>query len=525
MISPAEDLKRYLIVPSSPLPTGPTSSPSGDPDPSSRPTGLGILRKQLDSTQNVNMEIDTPTQPTLPGAHTVDDPSKHGVFKIEDFLAQHKAEHDASVRAQEAAAKTAKPSQTAEVVPQLPVKEVKTAADVAPMTPVAVGARSSKHTILLHERYQALALPQPTFIYGGGSDLGWTVEVSFPGLNIKELQGLKADGHFNSKQEAKEAASKLALAVLERMQEEGRIKKAEKLKKSGGIAGGEQQREQEKEAKGSGSNYVGQLLEFQRATASPQPTYTDYQSGTRFACLLSIEGHLTPYGSLTSLHSSKKAARQDAAGHAVAHFKALGVWPEYASPVGGIKKKKLNFGLDAHPVVAGTSSPDVISSSASTRTPAGSGASNPKESFSSRAAQLSATLSLSPPEYIDTPNPSEANFHSVSCYFRSGGPHAGPIGEVRNVFGRKKAKEECARLVVEYLEEVKEKRLEYGREMMRGIGGGTIVGEQALGRAVDGEKLIKSKNIEGQSDNDFRGGDKDSVNDEGFEDAMETLPL
>jgi hypothetical protein len=59
---------------------------------------------------------------------------------------------------------------------------------------------------------------------------------------------------------------------------------------------------------------------------------------------------------------------------------------------------------------------------------------------------------------------------------------------VRNVFGKKKAKEECAKLTLEYLEEVRERRVDYGRRMMQGVGNaGGVVGVAAAARAVDGE--------------------------------------
>lgn len=58
-------------------------------------------------------------------------------------------------------------------------------------------------------------------------------------------------------------------------------------------------------------------------------------------------------------------------------------------------------------------------------------------------------------------------FHTVSCNFKSSGPLSGPIGEVRHVYGKKKAKEECARLTLGYLMQVKEDRL----KMIEGVFG------------------------------------------------------
>lgn len=167
-----------------------------------------------------------------------------GVMSLEDFLSANQEDHNAFLATRGEA--NARPSKKSKTQPSGPIQ------------PVAVGARSSKHTILLHEQYQALAIPQPVFTYQGDGVTKFSVEVSFPGLsNAEELQGLKAEGRFNSKQEAKEAVCKSALAILERLVEEGRITKAGKAKKVQG---------QPKEEK-AGENFVGRLL----GTNSPLP--------------------------------------------------------------------------------------------------------------------------------------------------------------------------------------------------------------------------------------------------------------
>ncbi|CBX97556.1 hypothetical protein LEMA_P089650.1 [Plenodomus lingam JN3] len=359
--TPGEDLHEYLIVPIRPPYTDSISSSAAIPK-FTHTLPPDCSKHSQDSAADLTMEIDTSTAlPVLPGTLTVNDPTQHGVFKLEDYLAQHKADHEASLLAREQASKAGvKTGKTTPTPP--PAKKAKKASAeaTAPLTPVAVGARSSKNTILLHEKYQALALPQPLFTYSGGSDVGWSVAVSFPGLEVEELQGVKQEGTFNSKQEAKEAVSKIALELLERMIEEGKVDGRAGKRKGRKSSGGVEEGEKSNQIKGPGPNYVGLLLEFQRATGSPQPTYTDYQSGTRFACLASIDGHPTPFGSLTSLHANKKAARQDAAGHAVAYFKAQGLWPTDIPLLGGIKKTKPKAGLDQQnqqPTVIGTSSP------------------------------------------------------------------------------------------------------------------------------------------------------------------------
>ncbi|UPX13096.1 uncharacterized protein EKO05_0003623 [Ascochyta rabiei] len=434
------------------------------------------------------MEVDFPTQPTRlasthAGGDTIITAPPDDVYSLDDFLATHQAEHDARAAAREAAD-----------VPL--VKKSKQSHSSIPPHPVAVGARSSKHTILLHEKYQALAIPQPEFTYGGSSDTRWTVEVSFPGLaNAEELQGLKQDGRFNSKQEAKEAASKTALAILEQLEQAGRVTKAGKAKKPKGEPACHAPKEKEE----PGENYVGQLLEFQRSTSAPQPTYTDYQLGTRWACLMEIEGHPAPFGSLDSLFGSKKIARQHAAGCAVSHFKDEGLWPEEFTDVGGIKKRKVA------PTNATSSSLNERKASVASSSP-GSG------SATQQVASLSVLLNLGTPEWrYMNESPAVPDIHTVSCYFKNGGAHEGPIGEVRNIFGKKRAKEECARLTLQYLTQLKEKREEVGRRLMAGIAGGEGVAGVAVGKAMDGEKKGADRNVMEDLDDEL----------DIYEDAME----
>jgi hypothetical protein len=82
------------------------------------------------------------------------------------------------------------------------------------------------------------------------------------GEDVHELQGLKKqDGEkrYNSKQEAKEAISERALEVLEVLENEGRVRKADKARKKS-VGGHCAQQQQVKEEKEPGENYVGQLL-------------------------------------------------------------------------------------------------------------------------------------------------------------------------------------------------------------------------------------------------------------------------
>jgi hypothetical protein len=190
------------------------------------------------------MEVDHAAHPSpIPAVHASDTSIAvpvNGVMSLDDFLSANQEEHDAFMAAREAANEP-------------PSKKAKTKSST-PVQPVAVGARSSQHTVKLHDLHQKLAIPRPVFTYTGDSVTKFAVEVNFPGLvDAEELQGLKEEGRFNSKQEAKEASSKSALAILERLVEEGRITKAKKPK-------GEPTQQQPKEKEELGENFVGQLL-------------------------------------------------------------------------------------------------------------------------------------------------------------------------------------------------------------------------------------------------------------------------
>lgn len=236
-----------------------------------------------------------------------------------------------------------------------------------------------------------------------------------------------------------------------------------------------------------------------------------------------------PFGSRTTFFPSKRAARHHAAGCAVQHFQAQGSWPDSATPLGGIRKKKASVSGPVPvpapaPTPSSPSSNPVDATATATATDSATGAA----SFAQRVAHLATQLSLSTPEWRFTPSTSSApGFHTVACFFRNGGPHAGPLGEVRHVFGKKRAKEECAREVLRYLSGVKETRLEYARGVVRGM-----LGEKAgvvgvgVGRGVEGEGEARGQGQGGTqvSPEPEPGSDlqmESASDDEGFQSAKE----
>ncbi|KAF2820434.1 hypothetical protein CC86DRAFT_333923 [Ophiobolus disseminans] len=564
MYAPGDNLRKSLLVPKS-------------LDPTSNPAAKSLFDLAKENAKMSNMEIDS-LPPTHAGLDAAPAPTKlDGVFTMEEFMNGPGAQHvDQAAKSTSTSAKVKK----AAPAPKLGGG------------PIAIGARTSKYTQDLHEKYQKLGIPQPVFNFHGSSDRGWSGDVSFPGLH-DDLQGVTNNGNFHpSKQEAKERLSERALVILERLEKEGTVKKVDvhsarvskhtvalhdKCQKLGitpffsyagstdqgwsatvafpgfaelladikddkhhpnkseakkavckqaleAVEAAEQQGERfgkaakgpaqqpPKEKEGPGPNYIGQLLEFQRATKSPQPTYSDYAVGSQFTCTVTIEDEGT-FGSLEARYTSKKTARREAARAAVEHFKSAGRWPEDFSDLGGIKKKKKKT---ANP----SGLPELISSSSSDSRAASvtsAGASASAGSYPQQVARLAHILSLPTPEWKYTPSPLDRDFHTVHCFFPGGGAHAGPIGEVRNVFGKKKAKEECARLTLEYLNEVHALRIAYGQQILEGIGGAENVLEGALGRPSEGEEEV----VQAKRQFEEMGGE--SSDEGGFEDAMEDL--
>lgn len=201
-------------------------------------------------------------------------------------------------------------------------------------------------------------------------------------------------------------------------------------------------------------------IEYQRAVSRPQPEYRDFALGIRFSCECWIDGIDTPFGSQHTLFRSKKEARQYAAKCAVEHFKAKGLWPDSFTDVGGIKKKKVNA-VNA----VNTSQPVLIGVSKVNDT---TGTANETSAnATTQLAVLASELNLGLPEFRQTQEDVE-HFYTVACYFRQpGGEFTGPYGELRHVYGKKRAKQDCAVEVLRHLQGLKEKRTSLLEQILR----------------------------------------------------------
>ena len=196
------------------------------------------LERRASLRSNCSVNADANVKTTAPSALPV--------YGVSEYLAEYQVENKDMIAAREAAKSPA-------------AKKLKTDKNATP-GPVVVGAKSSKHTILLNDLHQALALPQPHFTFEGSGDSGWTAEVSFLGLDIAALQKIKTSDRFNSKQEAKEATSECAVGIVERLKEDGVITTPVKGKRKATQTPAELGSSSPNADQPLVENYIGQLL-------------------------------------------------------------------------------------------------------------------------------------------------------------------------------------------------------------------------------------------------------------------------
>jgi hypothetical protein len=184
------------------------------------------------------MEIDRAVLTELSKDEVVQAPRLDGVFSMEDFMGDYEANR-AALKAEKSASNAFKRSAPSKSTPK-----------PAP-GPIAIGARSSKYKVAVHDKCQKLGIPNAFYEATGDAGSGFSGVVSFPGSNLDELN-FKDEARYPSKTEAYEAVSKFAFEALEKAEQEGR------LARFGRVKGPAHQTPKEKEE--PGPNYVGQLL-------------------------------------------------------------------------------------------------------------------------------------------------------------------------------------------------------------------------------------------------------------------------
>jgi hypothetical protein len=150
----------------------------------------------------------------------------------------------------------------------------------------------------------------------------------------------------------------------------------------------------------------------------------------------------SPFGSAIQGFSAKKAAKTSAAREAVLWLESSGT----ARELGG-KGKKVSL-------TSRSNLPDGSRTNPSLENPEEVD-SEEESSPSQRVVFLCEVLGLTPPSYRFSCSELNPLLFEGAAWFKAEPKFPGPVGEVRNVVGRKRAKDECARKVVEILETLK----------------------------------------------------------------------
>ncbi|KAF1347521.1 hypothetical protein BDV97DRAFT_299353 [Delphinella strobiligena] len=251
-----------------------------------------------------------------------------------------------------------------------------------------------------------------------------------------------ASNLYRSKKEAKENVAEQAVKYLDTQAPRPKVKAT--ITDVAGLSGGHVDKTE---------NWMGLLNHFCQTSALPAPVFKDYQRGndaffsTTCTMILPDRGDIT-FGDATSFYSSKKAAKVVAAKEVVVFLREQGALPSAPIAAASMTASDLVDSLNPSYTLPASQNGDSTDSD-----PNG-------VSVTVQVINLCRILNLPQPHYkYDPSEDMTSNFLDSAAYFPGEPDLRGPIGRVERVFGRKKAKEECAKRVLLVLEELKARRL------------------------------------------------------------------
>lgn len=270
---------------------------------------------------------------------------------------------------------------------------------VVAVHPVQLGEpTSSFHTAELNQLGQQLGIV-PQYDLEGNNQQGWGGKLTLGERTITE------DGvRWQTKRAAKGGLAELGLETMKAMTSVQDMLKTR--------------------------NWVGLLHEYYAHSLSSDvggPLYTEYAIGSCFACTCTIPARSEPFGSASSPFPNKKAARASAAMEAMQFLTEQGLTDSDGKDVRIARNSKAKL--------------EAISNGSS---------------YAQKVNELCPLLGLRPPQYRIAPNADApvVNILSGAAYFPDNPLLPGPVGTIRNIYGKKNAKEECAREVYRVLMQI-----------------------------------------------------------------------
>ncbi|KAA8568420.1 hypothetical protein EYC84_007453 [Monilinia fructicola] len=203
-------------------------------------------------------------------------------------------------------------------------------------------------------------------------------------------------------------------------------------------------------------NWIGRLLEYHQGKGiHPGPVYTEIRiSEQRFICSVTIEENPEPISSLTSF-SRKKDAKRFISKLAIDWLISKALMPS----TGAVKFPKF-------PIAPQTPEPKKPDAPISAQVPATSTTTSPRErstsptSYPGLIPDLCHTLGFTVPTYKIVPMVEGIPIYQGYADFGSDPRVLGKVGEFSDIYGKKKAKEVCAKHVWSFLKDIEKQRLE-----------------------------------------------------------------
>lgn len=279
---------------------------------------------------------------------------------------------------------------------------------VAAVQPEQLGEpTSSFHTAELNELGQKLGIV-PKYDFEGDNQQGWGGT-----LSLGERTITKDGMRWQTKKAAKDGLAELGLEAMK-----GTTSVLDMV---------------------NTRNWAGLLHEFYNNFLSSDvggPVFTEYSIGSSFACTCTIPARSESFGCVFGSFPNKKAARASAAMEAMEFLIEQGLANSEGKnvQVKAAKKKSKEKVEAIERVLSNVSTTDA-----------------------QKINELCPLLGIPLPIYRFGPSPDApvGNILSGAAYFPDNNPLlSGPVGMVRNVFSKKRAKEECAREVYRVLMQI-----------------------------------------------------------------------
>ncbi|KAJ8065585.1 hypothetical protein OCU04_006263 [Sclerotinia nivalis] len=204
-----------------------------------------------------------------------------------------------------------------------------------------------------------------------------------------------------------------------------------------------------------GTNWVGKLLEYHQAnTINPAAEYSEIEiSPQRFTCSVIIKQNTEPISSLTSF-ARKKDAKQFISKLAIEWLISQNLMPS----TGAVKFPKAP--IAPHTPLAKTYRAPVSPLDSTSATISPRERSTSPTSYPGLIPDLCRALGFNVPTYKIVPMAEGSLVYHGFADFGFDPRILGKIGEFRDIYGKKKAREVCAREVWYFLKDIERQRLE-----------------------------------------------------------------